>query len=80
MSKANINLELKVEKGIPLPNLIRERTSYPFFEMEIGDSFEFPKHCLAAVTSAATQHGRRHDRRMTIRKISDTHYRCWRVK
>ena len=35
-------MEVKIDKGIPLPSDIRNELKYPFNEMDIGDSIFFP--------------------------------------
>jgi hypothetical protein len=36
------DLEIKIDKGVPLPEDTRSRSNYPFADMEVGDSIFIP--------------------------------------
>ena len=36
------DFEIKIDKGIPLPEDTRSRSNYPFADMEVGDSIFIP--------------------------------------
>ena len=36
------DFEIKIDKGIPLPEDTRSRANYPFADMEVGDSIFIP--------------------------------------
>lgn len=70
------NTEYKIEKGVPL---IRPRGSYPFGEMEVGDSFAISSAQRKNVSAAAAAYGKSHGRKYAVRK-SVIGARCWRIK
>lgn len=53
--------------------------AYPFFKMEIGDSFEMEGDIRPNLYSAAKYHGRKFGKRFVVRKTPNG-ARCWRVK
>jgi len=80
-----------IERGIPIPRKRGEKSKYPFFEMEVGDSFVVPVNEGEVAPKVAN--GIRNcyhnicrynkdfkDRKFTIRIIGHTSVRCWRVK
>lgn len=63
----------KIEKNVPLPSA---RTTYPFREMAVGDSFSFYILSHRNVRSAASRYTKRYpNASFTIRGN-----RCWRIK
>jgi len=66
-----------IEKDIPLPEF---DSKYPFGKMEVGDSFALSLGDRSRVTSVATRYSKTEDVKFTIRKVSDTEARCWRIK
>ncbi len=70
---------IPIDKGIPLP---KQRTprKYPFAEMKVGDSFEFPPSLSNhSARSAAHQASLRLGLKFTVSKALGS-VRCWRVK
>ena len=75
--------EIKVEKGIPM---VGEpgygwRRKYPFYKMEVGDSFFLPgdpKKIRRVVACAATNHGKVYNKKFSVRSM-DGGVRVWRV-
>jgi ribosomal protein S1 len=82
----------KIEKGIPIPRKRGEKSKYPFFEMEPEDSFEVKitsgnttseklamsiRNCY---NNACKYNKDMKDWKFTVRVLSDTSVRCWRVK
>jgi hypothetical protein len=69
-----------IEKGIPLPEGAAGRPGdkYPFKNMEVGDSFAFPKEVRAAVARSAHYYGKAQNKKFSTRAVDDT-ARCWRV-
>lgn len=66
--------EVKVDKGIPVP------VSFPFSEMEVGDSFAVPESIKrTTVNVAAKRYADKHGGKFTVRLMPDRSYRCWRV-
>lgn len=70
----------KVERGVSIPEPKHDRRSYPFGEMEIGDSFVFEgdrNRIGSAVSYAASRS--KDGRKYTVRKESETTFRVWRT-
>lgn len=66
---------MKVEKNIPMPN------SYPFAQMEVGDSFVIPHSASrASFYIAAKRFAAESGMKFATRKLPDGILRCWRVK
>lgn len=74
----------EIEKGIEPPKgQMGRRRSYPFPDMEIGDSFFVPFEegdlkVKAAVQAAATHYGKRHGMKFATRSIEGG-IRVWRL-
>jgi len=81
-------MTIRVQKGVPIPPVkprgrnggLKYRRKYPWHEMEIGDSFNFPnpgesgKNAHNAVI-LASKNGRRF-----VARQYDGGYRVWRVE
>ena len=71
-----------IEKNIPMPTTGRSgrRTSYPFGDMEVGDSFVVPTSDKKAtsVYSAAWHYGNKNGKKFSVHKIEGG-VRVWRV-
>lgn len=71
-----------ITTGLPIPaqsnnhKTIGRPFKYPFFAMEVGDSFVSEKSC---VRSAASIYGKRYNLKFTTRSQSDGTTRVWRV-
>ena len=65
---------LRIDKDVPMPT----SKTYPFDNMEVGDSFyyEGPRGRIASVSS---RHAIRFNKKFCIRSEGNGH-RCWRVK
>ena len=83
------NPAYKVSKGIPIPGQRGASTpqNYPFFQMEIGDSFSVPKSEEKAIRNAISRvHNKNKNLQFTTRKMGPVgraklpHYRVWRIK
>jgi len=87
-----MNSEFKIEKGVPIPRKRGEKSKYPFFEMEVGDSFVVPvagsnktpeqmamsiRNCYHNICRYNKNYK---DCKFTIRIIESTSVRCWRIK
>ena len=79
----------KVSKGIPIPGQRGATTpqSYPFLQMEVGDSFSVPNSEQKAIRNAISRvHNQNKSLKFTTRKINPVgraklpHYRVWRIK
>ena len=80
-----------IEKNVPIPRKRGEKSKYPFFEMEIGDSFVVPvKSGQIAPKVANSIRTCYHNicrynkdfksRKFTIRILDEKSVRCWRTK
>jgi hypothetical protein len=66
---------MKVESGIPIPR------SFPFNQMQVGDSFAIPPHTKrGTVAVAAMRYGDKHGMKFVTKKMPDGSYRCWRTE
>jgi hypothetical protein len=71
-----------LEHGIPVPPTLRgqQSTIYPWKEMNIGDSFLFPKGVsLKSASGSANKACRRYRMKFIVRSYGDG-IRCWRVE
>lgn len=73
-----------IDAGIPPQAKIRPGAidRYPLAALEVGDSFAFPESLRKKIGIAAAQLAKRagpSGPRFTIRRISDTEARCWRI-
>lgn len=68
---------VKIEKGIPIPNVNKNgrKKKYPWDTMEIGDSFVMPRPSGVGIKQADVRYGRK----FTARKIDATSARVWRI-
>lgn len=65
---------MKIESGIPIP------ASFPFAQMQVGDSFQVPDDIKrTAVNVAAKRWGDKHAAKFTVRSMPDRTIRCWRI-
>lgn len=69
---------IHVSKGVRPPEPSR-RNTWPFSEMEVGDSFLVPDESSQSARSCAVQFSKRTGRKFSIRTI-DGEIRCWRIK
>jgi len=73
--------EVKIEKGIPIPSISRRHNTYPFREMEIGDSFAISEEKEMRLRSIASKFARDNGVKFTVQVDHDTHLvRCWRIE
>jgi len=66
----------QIEKGIPIP---LERPTYPFAEMQVGDSFAVAAEMRSRVSSASAFFQRAHPGQRFITRKYNGAYRCWRI-
>jgi hypothetical protein len=70
-----------IEKDIPIINKRGDYGDWPFSKMELGDSFVIPNVDRQKAYSASSHYKDRHPGvRFSIRKISPTQTRVWRVE
>lgn len=69
---------IEIEKGVPIPNSKKgAQRVYPFDQMEVGDSFSFPKGDWGRVTAAVQRY-----KIVNLKKkfsVFSVLSRCWRV-
>lgn len=73
--------EIKIEKGVPMPAKYGKRMTYPYNDMEVGDSFEFPttsNYRTGCYNSAATATLRLAPKKFTA-KLQNGKARIWRI-
>lgn len=73
-------MDIKIEKGVPIPPVRAQYVRYPLLDMKKGDSFTIPAEWRTRVSVAATKLKRKHGLVFTVRRISETEARCWRIK
>ncbi len=70
----------KIEKNIPIQGYRRGAPpTYPFHDMEVGDSFEADEAKIKLIRSAASTFGKRHGKALSVIKIGNDRIRIWRV-
>lgn len=69
----------KIEKSEPIPQ-VKMRSSWPFGDMEVGDSFLIPEGSpeQRTVASAASYYGTRNGKKFSQR-LTEEGTRVWRV-
>lgn len=71
--------KFKIQNDVAIPSIVRV-SSYPFAEMNIGDSFEVDAALGHNVRSAAHQFSKSHaGYKFTTRKTSAGGMRVWRI-
>jgi hypothetical protein len=74
---------IAIEKGVDIPaGRMRKRLSYPYGEMEVGDSFVVENDCASRMVNVCGMNrkmGLRLGRKFTARKQGDD-IRIWRVE
>jgi len=78
MTKRNPRFVIK--KGVPMPNIVRRRTSkYPFAYMEVGDCFDAVGVKTVAVAAACLSRKKRTGENFRIRTVNGVPT-VWRIK
>ena len=72
-------LEVKVDKGVPLPKAYKPRHSYPWREMQVGDSFELASP-PASIATQVWKQNRANGKTFAMHKRGAQKVRIWRVK
>ena len=80
----------KIDKGIPMPIVHTKRDKFPWQEMEIGDSFEYPRtgnggpNDLGGIsvrnTVSWTNRKFKGQRKFASRVMPDGTFRVWRIE
>lgn len=71
---------IQIEKNVPIPNGAKPGPKYPYWEMEVGDSFLFPSAAkIGSARSATCRIAKQLGRKFTVRK-TEKGLRCWRVE
>jgi hypothetical protein len=66
---------MKIEKNIPMPK------TFPFDQMEPGDSFAIPNEIARnRVSVAAYRHSKINKTKFSVKMMPDGTIRCWRTK
>jgi hypothetical protein len=74
---------IKIEKNVPIEKkkgkeMRGRKATYPFNEMEVGDSFITPKKAI--YSSVTSRHMRKPTERFTVSLQENGWYRIWRIK
>lgn len=74
-----------IEKDVPIDAAAERRgrpASYPFKQMDVGDSFEFDggEEARRKVVSAFSNWGRGRGVKFCTKRIGEGTFRCWRIK
>lgn len=76
-------MSIKLDHHIPLPASGRKafgNTSlFPFRAMNVGDSFAVPYGLHDKVSQSSAYFRKAYGIRVTVRKMPDGSYRCWRI-
>ena len=75
-------IEIKIDKDIPIPEikiLLPKSQSYPFSEMNPGDSFWVPKELEKSVRASASQRRRRYPGECYTSRQDRDGIRIWRL-
>lgn len=67
-------MSIRIEKGVKIPP--HQNAKYPWRQMKVGDSFLAPievRNSLHACANGVKV-------RVTVRKVSETQVRVWRIK
>jgi hypothetical protein len=72
---------MKIEKGIPIPEGHFKEKKYPFFKMEVGDSFSVELSKAASLRNLLQQYKNKNPSKSFItRTVDNNMIRCWRTK
>jgi len=72
---------VEIKRGVPVPS--RQRTVWPFREMEVDDYFhvgEIDDAEIAALRMCACRYGKAHNMLFTVRRQEGGGVRVWRVE
>ncbi len=70
--------KITIDKNVPLPS----RSKYPYFDMEIGDSFFAAEGSSEKITGSWAYQKRRYGRKFSYRKWNENGndgFRVWKV-
>ena len=71
--------DFKLDRNVAMPSK-HGRSKYPFWKMQVNDSFEFDPEECPRVRAAASHYGARNGMTFSVRKINPAKARCWRTK
>ena len=75
----------KIQSGIPIPTAKGNTKgvftpTYPFKDMKVGNSFKFSLKKYSSVTALASKFAKKTNTKFTIRRMTKTTARVWRIK
>lgn len=73
------NNEIKIDKGVPLPDSGRRKLAWPLRDMEVGDSFSLDQSRMSAVRSAINYEQRVSPGKKFTVRTTPVETRCWRT-
>lgn len=77
------NGHIKIDKTVPFPTERTPRGTYPFADMEIGDSFFAPGVKSATMSAQTRYHGLKLNRKFIMRAVIEDGIkgtRTWRIE
>ncbi len=68
-----------IEKNVKIPSAAKPKnTKYPFYKMDVQDSFIVPKTESNCIRSASSLYGKAHSKKFIVRTMGDV-VRVWRT-
>ena len=71
--------DFEIETDVPCPTVFGRPRIYPFPYMNVGDSFRVSDERAILCRYAASQFGKRNNKKFAVRK-REHGFRCWRVE
>jgi hypothetical protein len=72
--------EFKVDRNVPVPEEpVTRKQLFPLEQLDVGESIEFPQEHRRYVQSTVSTLKRRKGLEFTVRKVTDTACRVWRI-
>jgi hypothetical protein len=74
-----------IERGVPIPSPVQERPGkapkYPFVSLECGESvgFDIDDNGYSRIRGAVSMVARTHGKKFSVRRLSPTSARVWRI-
>jgi len=75
-------MKFKLEKEIPIPpkHIIPKPSKYPFYKMEIGDSFVVPLNKTKPLRTAVAIYKKKHPEWAYASRTLQEGFRIWRIR
>ena len=69
----------EIQSGLPVPNRRMKEPKYPFYKMEVGDSFAYPPNMHVSIYAYASNFKKNTTKKFAFRQIGDE-CRVWRIE